>query len=799
MPQRQRGPESLLSRVMRPLEEYQRKRNFRQTREPPAAPIKKRSKRLIFVVQEHHASHLHYDFRLEWNGVLRSWAVPKGPSLDPKVKRLAVEVEDHPIAYAKFSGTIPEHEYGGGEVFIWDHGYWEPKGDAKKDLQKGRLEFTLKGKKLKGKWVLVRTRASEKKPQWLLIKRTDGFAETGNEVEPREIEPAKKSKLEFIPPELAELVKTPPSGNDWLHEAKFDGYRVQAHVSKGEVNLFTRSGQNWTDRYLTVAKALEKLKAQSAIFDGEVVWLDENGEHSFQKLQQALKAKDLSSLAYYVFDLLHWNGEDLRPLPLVERRKKLKKALAQLKSDFVFFSDEFNVDAEDFLRASCDLHLEGIISKRRDSAYVSGRTSDWVKSKCQLRQEFVIGGYTAPRGSREGLGALLLGVYENGRFRYVGKVGTGFDRHLLVELEKKLKKLRQEKSPFELKSPRERGISWVKPSVVAEIGFSNWTDEGMLRVAVFQGLREDKPAVDVHRDRAKGKLKDEPVRISHPEKIYFKKAKITKGELAEYYRFVTPWILPQIANRPLSILRCPDGADHQCFFQKHLEKLPAAVHPISIAEKHGKKDYLSVDSEEGLLSLVQWSAIEIHPWSSRDGSIEYPDQVIIDFDPGPGVSWKKVVQGALDLKKMLDSLKLVSFVKVTGGKGIHVHIPCEPRYDWDHIKAFAHSIATEMVNRHPDRYTANMAKASRPGKIFIDYLRNNRGSTAVAPYCVRAREGAAVAMPLEWAELKRLKSGDTFGLKAAYRKIKTRKKDPWAKFLQAKQRIAVLEQARGKS
>lgn len=858
---------------MKPLQEYIEKRDFKKTREPVAkVPKRAKSAPLIFVVQEHHASHLHYDFRLELDGVLKSWAVPKGPSMEPKDKRLAVEVEDHPYEYAKFTGTIPEGEYGAGVVHIWDNGTWEPIGDAHEGLEKGRLEFVMKGKRLKGTFLLIRTqRKTGRKSQWLLMKRTESpgaAAGSSAKTSGRQAKTArgegasskttttktaaskvsakkKPSALpEFIEPQLALLVSEPPQGEEWIHEMKFDGYRIEAKIENKEVALLTRSSQDWTEKYPTVAQTLSKLKVKSAMIDGEVVVLDDQGRSDFQLLQNAASDKDYKRLLFFVFDLMFLNGEDLRSLPLVERKEKLKEILKPLgESGTVRYVEEFDVSGERFLKASCELGLEGIISKRKNTPYSSGRHEHWVKSKCLLRQEFVIGGYTDPQGARSGFGALLLGVYEEGKLRFVGKVGTGFNVKIIDDLMKRLEKIEVEESPFELKSPRGRGLHFVKPKLAAEIKFGNWTKDKILRVPVYQGLREDKPVTEIKMEKpdqidapnsdfavpevndgapssrtkttgkkAAGKNSqakapaskkqitprddesDEETEITHPDKVLYRKEGLTKQDLADYLRTAAPAMLPHVSQRPLTLLRCPNGSGTKCFFQKHYkEGAPKAIGQVEVEEKNKTEPYMVIDSEEGIVSLLQLGSLEIHAWGSRAPDIENPDQIVMDFDPGPAVPWKQVQGAAFELKEILDSLKLKAFVKVTGGKGIHVHIPVEPVYDWDQIKNFANTLALQMVSQKPELYTSDMSKSIRDKKIFIDYLRNARGATSVMPYSMRAKEMSSVAMPLEWDELKKITGANTFTIEKAVQKIKTRKKDPWAGYLDVRQRISLLD------
>lgn len=777
---------------MKPLAEYTRKRNFRVTPEPGGkVAAKRKSKKLLFVVQEHHASHLHFDFRLEWDGVLKSWAVPKGPSLDPKQRRLAVEVEDHPLSYAKFTGTIPAKQYGAGKVYRWDLGTWEPVNDPDEGLRKGRLEFRLKGKKLQGEFLLVRTRAGGRKPNWLLIKRHDEFAREG-EIE--DAEPA-TAETEFIEPQLAQLVTKPPQGDDWVHEMKFDGYRIQAQIRDKKATLYSRRGLDWTDKYPPLAKALRKLRVKDAVFDGEVVAQDEKGHSSFQRLQNVMKSGKTEELIYWVFDLLSVDGKDLRHLPLIARKERLEKLLTKLDHPQIRFSSHYRGMGEEMIKATCGMNLEGVVSKRVDSTYRSGRNDDWVKSKCIKRQEFVIGGFTDGEGSRVGFGALLLGVYEKGELRFVGKVGTGFDHRLLRDIRSKLRTLETDESSFTLESPRGRGLHWVKPKLVAEVAFAQWTNDKRLRAPVFMGLREDKSPRQIGIEKPKpvkgGRVKtSSEVSLSHPDRVIFKKEGITKAEVAEYYRSVARWILPHIEDRPLSLVRCPQSSTKPCFFSKHFaRRLPE--HLIEVPEK-GNQPWVAVNSEEGILSLVQWGTLEIHPWNAHRESIETPDQIVMDFDPDPGVDFELVKEAALELREILDQIGLRSFVKTTGGKGLHVQFPFQPLYDWDSVKSFAKTLVQEMVSRNSELYTANMSKKARKGKIFIDYLRNGRGSTAVAPYSLRAKAVSAVAMPISWDELEGLKAANLFTLEKALAHLSRRRRDPWKDYFSIKQKIALL-------
>lgn len=793
---------------MSDLQEYNKKRDFSKTQEPSGKKkLRKKKGDLIFVVQEHHARRLHYDFRLELEGVLKSWAVPKGPSLDPADKRLAVQTEDHPLSYASFHGTIPRGEYGGGEVFIWDQGTWRTEEkDPIAALEKGRLEFRLKGEKLNGKWILVKTHYKGAKNNWLLIKRHDE-AEASAPKAKKKVSRRKTSSMGsdpwpgFIEPQLPRLVSTPPEQEEgWIHEMKYDGYRMQTHIKNGIAELYTRRGLNWSNSFPFLLSALGKFPVENAILDGEVVALDENGKTDFQKLQGSLKAKNDRHLRYYVFDILYLDGRDLRDLPLLERKEMLQGLMSRIP-DNIIFSEHFMEDSSDFFRTACDLNLEGMISKQVDSSYSSGRNDLWVKTKCSARQEFVIGGWTEPKGGRAGIGALLLGVYEGNDLKFVGKVGTGFSHTSLRDIKKTLSKLETAESPFDKKSPKGRDIHWVDPEKVCEISFSEWTKDGHLRTPVFQGMRGDKPAEEIHKEKPKEKVtkkeksaKKGAVSISSPDKILFKKEKITKKQVADFYQAISKHMLPYLEDRPLSLVRCPHGSEGKCFFQKHISgNIPESFHTFPVKEDKGEGIYLSIDSTDGLLELVQLNAFEIHAWNCDKDDYMRPNQIVMDFDPGPGIKWEVVIEAAFELKEMLEDLGLESFVKLTGGKGLHVHIPVAPLYDWDQIKSFSQSLAWELVSRKPDLYTANMSKKLRHNKIFVDYLRNGYGATAIVPYSLRAKPTSAIALPVEWKELRRIKGPQVFTIDKALKKIKARKTDPWKGMLKLKQRIEILK------
>lgn len=740
-----------------PLKSYHQKRNFHKTREPRGARKKatrKKTDTLMFVVQEHHASHLHYDFRLEWKGVLKSWAVPKGPSLDPHLKRLAIEVEDHPLEYGSFEGVIPEKHYGAGRVYIWDSGIWIPKGAVSAGFKKGHLEFELKGHRLKGTWDLIRTASQGRSPQWLLMKKQDSFAKD-------------EKIMPFVPPMLANLVESPPQGKGWLHEQKFDGYRIQAHIVDGKVRFFTRSGHDWSDKMTALQRVVGSLDVQSAVLDGEVVVPDEAGVSHFQKLQNHFSNEEKHRLVFRVFDLLMLNGEDLRGLPLQKRRRALSGLLKGRRSPQIKISEEIKKVTPEVLRKLSLQGIEGVVSKKLESTYQSGRKGEWVKSKFLNRQEFVIGGYTVGRGGRESFGALMLGVYEGRRLRYVGKVGTGFSDKSISSLLPTLQKSQKKNSPFGLGDPPKRGSLWVQPKLLAEVTFANWTQSRHLRAPVFIGLRKDKRIREVVA---------ESILLSNPEKILFPEKSITKLDVAKYYIAVESLMRPYYEKRLLSLLRCPEGVSKACFFQKHLSERTLS------SNVHQNGDFISIDDIRGLLEVVQMGAFEIHGNNATIDAPELPDQCVIDLDPGESVSWKQVVSAAQKIKKKMEALGLVCFVKLSGGKGLHIHVPFRPGPSWSEVKAFTRQIALEMERQEPEKYVSKMGKSLRKGKIFIDYLRNSHGATSVLPYSLRAREEAAVAWPVSWQKLSGYGSGDAITLQRALWLLKRQGRDPWGRY-----------------
>jgi bifunctional non-homologous end joining protein LigD len=836
------------------LDLYNQKRDFAKTAEPEGKPGRKGGNR--FLIQKHDATRLHYDFRLELDGVLKSWAVTRGPSLNPQDKRLAVEVEDHPVAYGTFEGTIPKGQYGGGTVMMWDEGTWEPLDDPHKGLKAGNLKFRLHGKRLSGEWALVRMKPRPQdrgRANWLLIKHDDAAARedaaeawletqatsitTGRRMEeiaanthsewrsrPKDAPPKRqkaKSILDFIEPELATLAVALPKGKDWVHEIKFDGYRTQALIENGEVRLLTRTGLDWTHRFRPLPDYLAQMPVTSVILDGEIVAVDEGGRADFKSLQATLSGEADVPLQYYVFDLLHVNGEDLRGLPLLQRKDRLQKLFKG--NDFggrVHYSEHFTKDAADLKDRLCALDQEGLICKRADAPYRSGRNRAWLKVKCHKRQEFVIGGFTLPKAGGKGIGALLIGYYQAGRLTYAGKVGTGFTHDSAIDLRRRLDLIGQKDNPFSDIPPEfKRGAHWVAPHLVAEVQFGEWTSDGRLRHPSFQGLREDKPAQDIHRDRplsptevrktedlpaarepkrrapvSKTSAKDEVggVTISSPDRVVFPGTDITKKDVAEYYLSVADHILPHIAGRPISMIRCPEGIGGQCFFQRHLTQATIPhVKDTGIQVNGREDDYVMIEDERGLISLTQWGVMEIHPWGCMAATPDRPDRLIFDLDPDPEADWADVVAGAAEVGERMAEFDLQSFLKTTGGKGLHVVIPIQPEHDWDAIKAFTRAVAESMAHDSPRRFVAQASKAKRKGRIFVDYLRNDHTATAVAPYALRARPGASVAMPIEWEALSPELDPAGFTLENTPVHLKRRKADPWADMTRLHQRLSL--------
>jgi bifunctional non-homologous end joining protein LigD len=952
------------------LQVYRKKRKFEVTPEPRGRTAKKTGNR--FVVQKHAARRLHYDFRLELDGVMKSWAVTRGPSLVPGEKRLAVHVEDHPVEYNDFEGTIPQGQYGGGTVMIWDRGEWHPEGDPHKGYRKGRLDFTLEGNKLRGGWHLVRMnrRSGESKEPWLLIKARDeaargpddpdileeqplsvasgrsipeiaegkgkkrvwhsnrsvadnvkggttrgtsstrktaraktndaratnsarlppplwarvgeggeavnkGRASTSRPPPPapphkgegsapslltksRKTETARMGTAgrlpEFVAPSLATLHAEPPSGSGWVHEIKFDGYRIQARLERGKVQLLTRKGLDWTKKFPNIAAAVKKLSAHTALIDGEVIIVDEKGVSTFSGLQAALKAGEQETFIYYVFDLLHIDGRNLSELPLVERKDALAHLVGHDQRGAIRLSEHFAERGEDILHHACEMGLEGIVSKRADSPYRSGRTDTFIKTKCENAQEFVVGGYSSSTAMERAIGALVVGYYQDGRLVYAGRIGTGYTQAVARDLWKRLHPIETDKPPFDdipRQQARRRDICWVEPRMVIESHFRGWTADNLVRQAAFKGIREDKPPREVtrelpipppkgeggraKRDRVGAQSNDHPregsphptavaalrhiadashrrssalrtaadgrlrsplrgevssVRFTHPERVYWEDVGVTKQNLADYYRAAWLFMAPHVVDRPLALVRCPDGTKGECFFQKHASAGLAEKHLKTVIDKN-RRQIIAVEDLDGILSLVQAGVLEVHVRGSLIDRLDLCDRIVLDMDPGPGVPWSEVIAAARDARERLDGIDLLSFVKLTGGKGLHVVLPIAP-VDWDTAKTFAQAVALAMQADAPDRYVTKITKSLRKGKILIDYLRNSLEQTAVAAYSSRAREGAPVSVPVSWEELSRTKAGNQYTVLNLEKRIKNLESDPWKDLPRIKQKLPDL-------
>jgi bifunctional non-homologous end joining protein LigD len=929
------------------LKTYRGKRDFEQTAEPSggqragAAPKAKagkaRAPRLRYLIQKHDASHLHYDFRLEHEGVLLSWACPKGPSLDPADKRLAVQVEDHPLDYGDFEGTIPKGQYGGGTVMLWDRGTWVPHGDVDAGLAEGKLKFDLHGERLTGGWTLVRLRSRKKdrgRANWLLIKEKDDVAVEGGtplvDTETTSVKsgrrmqeiaqgravwdsnkrpakkeaekgkrqyaakvaaeksvakkvakkaakrttskaprggrsktasPAKKSAATsrrksrskkssgkkskqrgarppaFIAPQLATLVDSAPPGDGWLHEIKYDGYRAITSIGGDRVVIRTRNGLDWTETFAPLVEPLSQLACQSAVLDGEITVADAQGHTSFGALQNAI-SEGSGDFVYYLFDLLQLDGRDLRALPLIERKDRLAALLSDgADSGPLVYSGHMTEEGDTVFAHACDLKLEGIISKRAQDSYRSGRTKSWLKTKCGMEQEFVIIGWRPSDKKGRRFSSILLAVHEKGRLRYCGRVGTGYSDTILADLATRFAALARKTPPVaDVPAAIKRQARFVEPTLVAEIAFHGWTRDNMVRQGSFQGLREDKAAktVTVERPmttkraidskktsaehakgttakkssaaknskeatprkgkRSGGSEADEAagIAITHPDRMLFEKQGITKRALVDYYLAVAPLMLPHVAGRPLSLVRCPRGSGKDCFFQKHASPgWPDAFKAVSIREKSGTDKYLYIDDESGLVAATQMGALELHIWGAHADRVEKPDRMVFDLDPDEDLAFADVKAAALDLRDRLAAHGLKSFPMATGGKGIHVVVPLVPDHSWDDHRAFAEAFARLVAEEEPTRYIAVMSKAKRKGKIFIDYLRNQRGATAIAPYSSRSRAGATVAWPVSWGELARLENAHPVTIAEAPAKLK-RQKDPWPGYATLRQKLPRL-------
>jgi bifunctional non-homologous end joining protein LigD len=864
-----------------PLETYNKKRDFSKTAEPAGS-----YERLSwgegngFMVQKHDATRLHWDLRLELDGTLKSWAVTRGPSLDPADKRLAVRTEDHPLSYATFEGTIPKGEYGGGTVMLWDRGLWipDPRKDPRKTLEKGHLHFTLEGERMKGEWIMIRLkpRGRERNENWILRKIEDEYSgssgglvdkyltsiKTGRSMQeiaegkrakelkdwvegldnpPRDGEgdqpkaggggaethdagegppPPRRSAARspspsrgglrpppFREPQKATLVDTVPTGSAWLHEMKYDGYRCLLSVGGGQAVVYTRSGLDWTDKFPEIAEAARRLQCESALLDGEIVSLDDKGATNFSALQEAISGGG-RGLSVFLFDALEIDGEDLTPLPNLERKARLASLVGDGLPPFILYAEHIVGQGEKLFEAMCAAGQEGIISKKAEAPYRSTRTKCWLKIKCVRRQEFVIIGWTPSEAKARGFRSLLLAVNEGGELRYAGKVGTGFSMQLLQEILAKLEKIEVKEAPTSVPRADARRARWVRPELVAEVAFAEFTSENVIRHGSFIGLRSDKPAAEVvHEEVLPGtgrgtsrrlvegaarsrsgsqaplhhashgpppRSGEDQVKISNPERVVYPDSGITKGELADYYRAIAPLMLPWAANRPLSLVRCPQGRARKCFFQKHdAGTFGPSVIQIPIEEKKGEiEDYIYIADQTGLMTCVQMGTIEFHGWGSSVGDVEKPDRLIFDIDPDEGLEFAQVKKAATDLKQYLADMGLQTFPLLTGGKGIHVVVPLGPHAEWPQVKDFAQRFCVALATAEPERFTANLAKAKRKGRMFLDYLRNQRGATAILPYSARSREGGPVSAPIAWEELEEYQSGARFTVRDAELLIK---------------------------
>lgn len=908
------------------LREYNAKRDFARTAEPKGVVGRQKASHLRYLIQKHAARALHYDFRLEWNGVLMSWAVPKGPSEDPDDKRLAVRTEDHPLDYGDFEGTIPRGEYGGGTVMLWDTGTWEPQEqepDVEEQLRKGKLAFILHGERLHGKWALVKLRKRSPKDKgnnWLLIKELDDYMRRGGtpsvETETTSVtsgrsmdeiaqgkrggkvwhsnrtgggaakrdpeivagtpkaktgkapdgtssraklsgskkkslaKPSAQSSAKlpaFVEPQLATLVDGPPGGNEWLHEIKYDGYRGVAAIAGGKIAIYTRNGLDWSDRFARIVPALQDLPCETALLDGEIAVADAKGHTDFGALQDALSTGK-GALTYYLFDLLELDGKDLQRRPLTERKQMLRGLLKGVEAPLIYSDHVVGNGAEAFAQA-CAMKLEGLISKQADAPYRSGRTRSWLKSKCGFEQEFVIIGWQPSDKAGRPFSSLLLAVREGDGFRYAGRVGSGYSGDRLDDLSQQFKALARKTAPVP-DVPRNiaRHARFVEPKLVAEIAFRGWTRDGLVRQGSFKGLRSDKPAAEIVEEipmparkavqaakstgktskqasaKKKAPTKNTParkasartasartlagpriashardgaeeiagVRVTHPDRVMYPDCGITKRDVIAHYLSIADRMLPHIADRPLSLVRAPRGVGGETFYQKHAsEGWPDEFKAISIREKSGSDRYLYIEDERGLVAAAQMSVLELHIWCSHVDAVEKPDRLVFDFDPDEGLDFLHVREAAKDMRAMLKEIGLQSFPMVTGGKGVHVVVPLKPGHDWDEHREFAEALARVMAEREPDRFIANMSKAKRRGKIFVDYLRNQRGATAISPFSTRARKGAPVAVPVSWEKLARLDTAHPVAVGEAAKFIG--RSDPWPGYFKLRQVLPKLK------
>ena len=828
------------------LQRYRTKRDFTKTQEPLGVAAKSRQE-LSFVIQKHAASRLHYDFRLELDGVLLSWAVPKGPCYDPKEKRMAIHIEDHPVGYGGFEGAIPPGQYGAGTVLVWDRGTWAPVGDPREGMRKGKLVFRLHGEKLAGLWELVRIRKpDDKQDPWMLFKKRDEWVRPLDEydvvkalpdsvvakplglLEEREgstvpgttvhqqdqsiaLTGAVKAKLPAtLAPQKATLIKGSPLAGDWIYEIKFDGYRIMARIEAGKVRLITSGGFDWTHKMKPLAAELELLGIESGWLDGEAVVIDEDGRTDFNALQNAFTTSGTESISYFLFDIPFLNGHDLRAAPLYARKQLLKQLLEDKQSDRVRYSDEFPADAGAVVQAACALKLEGVIAKRRDAPYTSGsRTETWLKLKCKERQEFVVVGFSDRSGAPGEVGALLLGYHDGGALAYGGSVGTGWDHATGVALRKALEKLRSHKpavdpasvTPGRWSKRKPGDEHWVTPQMVVEVTFSEWTPDGKIRHATFQGVRKDKPWTAITREQAvtfaqlgpavaKPKPKASSVKVSNPGRVIDPSTGLTKLDLVRYYESIAEWMLPHLRGRPVSLVRGPQGITGQLFFQKHDDKLSIpGMKELDPALWPGHAALLEVPNAQTLANAAQMNVIEFHTWNSVAKNIDHPDRVVFDLDPGEGVKWNRVQEAALLTRTLLEELKLESWLKTSGGKGLHVVVPLGQKHDYETVKRFSQLMVQHLARVIPDRFVAKSGPANRVGKIFVDYLRNGHGQTTAAAYSARSRPGLGVSVPVAWEQLSELKSGAHWTIATLRDYLSFRQEDPWKAYFRKRQTL----------
>lgn len=839
------APRASTAAVEPPLSRYNAKRDFKRTPEPSGVAHKrKKAEPLVFVIQKHWASHLHYDFRLELDGVMLSWAVPKGPTYDPSIKQMAIQVEDHPVSYNTFEGTIPKGSYGAGTVIVWDQGTWQPVGDARKGLDAGKLIFDMHGQKLAGRWELVRiSKPGDKKAiQWLLFKKRDGWAKPESDykvisalpdsviekplglVEEREqvaapvvkvvgsdeapdLSAAKKAKLPaMLTPQLATLVTEAPAG-EWVTEIKLDGYRMVCRIDGGDVRLFSRNGNDWTTKLGGLADEVRTLGIDRAWLDGEIVVMNDKGVPDFNMLQNAIDNSRSSSIVFILFDVPFLGGLDMREVPLTSRRRTLEQLLAAAPaSDRIRFSDAFPARPQDLVAAACQMGLEGVMLKKPDSPYTSARTETWLKLKCQQRQEFVVIGFTNRAGAAHEVGGLLLGLHEDGKLRYAGSVGTGWSTKEGGEMHRLLSTLEIDKpvvDPSTVKpgrwSKRKAGTErWVKPITVVEVAFAEWTPDGHVRHPTFRGIRTDKPGSEITRERAitpatkavsKAPTKTS-VKVSNPDRVIDPSTGLKKVDLVRFYESIAEWMLPHLKNRPVSLVRAPQGITGQQFFQKHpgeasmpsMTELDAALWP-------GHAELMAVNNAQALVAAAQMNVVEFHTWNSTSKKIDYPDRFILDLDPGEGVTWAHVQESAVLTRTFLEQLGLKSWLKTSGGKGLHVVVPIAPKEHFDEVKAFSQRIVQHMAKVIPQRFVAKSGGSNRVGKIFIDYLRNGHGQTTAAAFSARARPGLGVSMPIGWEQLDDIKSGAEWNILTAREYLSFQATDPWADYWKAKQTL----------